>query len=302
MKIAFLVSKKFGLEILKSLKGSLDGSLIIHPNDSDDKRSCMSLFNDFCREEDLDIMIAPTKTHSEQILIDYQPDLVFVCGWYWIIPDSVINIPKIGTYGIHNSILPSYRGGSPLVWSIIDGGHTVGSSLFKFDAGMDTGDIAHQFQIEFNRDNNIHDALVKIENEYTKILPKIWSDLVNDKLALKKQNPDNISYCAQRIETDGKVNWNAQPSDIHDFIRSQSFPYPYAFTVLNDVKVKIAKTTEINESYMSTPGQVIKIGINGSVFVGTGSYGVISLDTLVTDTGQEVKASEIIKTIKTRFV
>lgn len=301
MKKAILISKKLGLNILKTLRNELNNTIIVHPDDSIDPRSSMPDIKKFCNENNLSLTIASNRSHAEKKLIEYQPNFIFVCGWYWLISDKILKIANNGIFGLHNSVLPKYRGSSPLVWSIIDGGHTVGSSLFKIDPGMDTGKIAYQFQIEFNRNHNICDALNKIEKEHLKILPQVWQDLVHGHCVLVKQSDDEATYCANRLAVDGRINWRDSSTHIHDFIRAQSFPYPRAFTYFNKNIVHVEKTFETDDKCMSTPGQVIEIKHDGSVLVGCGFNSILQIERAAGNNGQVVKASKIINTISARL-
>ena len=90
-----------------------------------------------------------------------KPDLILVIGWYYMIPDSIMQIPSKGAIGIHASLLPKYRGNAPLVWAIINGEKETGISLFYFDKGVDTGDIIAQKNFSIEDTDTIKDILEK---------------------------------------------------------------------------------------------------------------------------------------------
>lgn len=112
------------------------------------------------------------------MLNDIGPDVGFVCGWYWLIDRETLDLVPNGLWGVHNSLLPKYRGGAPLVWSILNGDSHVGSSVFKISEGMDDGEILHQVKVKVLPDDNVGSLLEKIEQELIENLPKKWTDLV----------------------------------------------------------------------------------------------------------------------------
>jgi len=142
-------------------------------------------------------------------------------------------------WGIHNSLLPKYRGGSPLVWQVINREKVLGSTFFKFLDGMDEGAILDQVSIKNTSNLTIADAGNSIELEWIKKLPKIWKNFCDGRLVAKDQNHKEVTYCAQRQEFDGEINWQNHASSIDAFIRAQEHPYPRAFFLLNEKKSRL---------------------------------------------------------------
>lgn len=103
----------------------------------------MDAFIAYAKEYDLDLLVSKSKSVTHEMVKDHQPDLCFVNGWYQLLLEDTLAIPKFGTVGIHHSLLPKYRGGSPLVWQIINNEEEIGTSVFYLDKGMDSGDIVN---------------------------------------------------------------------------------------------------------------------------------------------------------------
>ena len=173
----------------------------------------------------------------EDIIRELNPDLLLVLGWYYMVPKNIRELANYGAWGIHASLLPNYAGGAPLVWAIIEGKKSTGVTLFRFEDGVDDGDIISQ--VEFNIEDN-----ETIKEVYEKAI-------FNSKLILRSslENIDNVSYTkqdktkikiyAQRSPEDGLINWSESSKKIKDFIRAQTKPYPGAFTIINNKKVII---------------------------------------------------------------
>ena len=86
------------------------------------------------------------------IMKEIQPDVILVLGWYYLVPKIIREIAKVGTFGIHASLLPEYAGGSPLVWAIINGEKETGVTTFKLEEKVDTGNIYLQETIKIERE------------------------------------------------------------------------------------------------------------------------------------------------------
>ena len=146
-KVMFVVSKSTGFVALCSFFRAMKNTnlTVLILDDNNDIRSCFNEFKSFCHNNEIPFLVAKGKECLNNAIEKFTPDSVFVCGWYWIIDENVLNkIPK-GIFGIHNSLLPKYRGHAPLVWSMLNGDETVGASLFQIEEGMDTGKIYHQW-------------------------------------------------------------------------------------------------------------------------------------------------------------
>ena len=259
MKIAFLGSKAFGLAVLKSLYGSSENECwrIIHPPDADDGRSILEDFTNFTRQHDLDLLTPSSQVDADEMIRAYRPDVVLVCGWYWLIGPQILQLPHFGIFGIHNSLLPRYRGGSPLVWSILNGDKVVGTTVFQLTTGMDDGPIIEQVEVPLEQDDDIGDALKKIELGLLDTFPSKWSALLRGEAAISPQDETRATYCGQRIPDDGHIDWRESAQSIHNFVRSQARPYPGAFCHSSGHKITIWKAAIDSRVYYGAPGQIL---------------------------------------------
>jgi methionyl-tRNA formyltransferase len=298
----FLGSKSLGLNVLKKLYSHSPNMkwTIIHPNDADDPRSILKDFQNFARLCDLDILISASASATKQMLSDFKFDIGFVCGWYSILDAESLSYISNGLWGIHNSLLPKYRGGSPLVWSIINGDDFVGSSVFRLSEGMDTGDLLLQVEVENRITDDIQSLLDKIEERLLAELPQKWTSLVNGEAHLYPQSEQNATYCGQRMPEDGLINWDKNATDVHNFIRAQSPPYPCAYTFLFNEKILVTKSTPLNLVYDGTPGQILRRN-EKSVLVACGNRTALEMIEILVD-GTKQNPAKTIRSIKYRFM
>ncbi len=175
-----------------------------------------------------------------------------------MLPEVVWNMPPLGTINVHGSLLPQYRGAAPINWAIINGEKKTGVTTFKLKHEIDTGDILMQesFPIEEEDDAGIvHDRMKEIgaslllqtikgieKNE----LQEIPQDLKNS----MPVNNDDLKHAPKIFPETCQINWNNKTADIYNLVRGLS-PYPAAFTMFMDKKLKIFKATKID----SDPGK-----------------------------------------------
>ncbi len=300
-KILFIGSKDSGLACLKIMQEIAPDQLIgaMTLNDESDSRSILGDFISYCKETSINLNVVNSRKESEQVIKDLQPDLCIVVGWYWILSKEVLSVAKYGFVGVHNSLLPKYRGGAPLVWAMINGDNKIGFSFFSFTEGMDDGDIWFQKEINISDTMFINQVLDIVNVEILSAFRAVFPRIINNDLTPKKQEHQNATYCALRIPEDGLINWNKTSDEIYNFIRAQSKPYPGAFSIYKNEKLKIWDAEKIEMKYMCTPGQVISYSDVG-VVVGCGENTVILLK-FVEFEGNNLKANKVLNSINIRL-
>lgn len=297
----FLGSKKFGLNLFKALYEA-DTSInwtILCPPDLNDMRSYFNEFQEYAKSKNLDLLTADSLAMIEQYALDNKPDVVVVCGYYRILSERILENVTFGVWGIHNSLLPKYRGGSPLVWQLINREKVIGSSFFKFSSGMDDGVILDQVKIENADTMAIGEASDSVEQAWVSKVPGIWADFCKGNIVPAEQNHDEASYCAQRQESDGLIDWTSNAIDIDAFIRAQDAPYPRAFFKLDEKIVRIVNHSIDSRKIYGTCGQVFQI-IDKRVAICCGDNTAIQISKVLID-GKVVDASGILSSIKIRL-
>jgi methionyl-tRNA formyltransferase len=279
-RAVFFGSKQFGLDLLEHLVVTLPLGewLIIHPNDSSDSRSIADDFENFARNHGMEYYFGNDDDKVFQSIKKFSPSIGLACGWYRILDRRYLEAFSLGIWGIHNSLLPKFRGGSPLVWSIIEDQNVIGSTLFRITDRMDSGHIALQVEVKNRSTANISDFLREIQGKMIEKLPSVWMSIIRREAKLKKQNERHATYSSMRIEADGRIDWDRDSYEIHNFIRAQCYPYPGAFTFLGGEKVQISESNYSKSIVSGTPGQILRIDKkNQIVLISCGSDTVIEI-------------------------
>ncbi|MBT0584937.1 methionyl-tRNA formyltransferase [Alteromonas oceanisediminis] len=230
MKIVLVISKQMGFSCLKSiLKQNSSASIrVITTDDRHDPRHRFEEINTFCREKGLQVNVL-SGNELNQFLISYQPDICFVCGWYQLISVDAIHSCRLGAIGLHNSLLPAYRGGAPLIWSIINNEPVVGTTLFKIDQGVDQGDIIEQWRISIHKDEYLNTIQERLENAVVKTIGDVVFDYLESNRTPAKQPEIGVSYCSQRCAEDSEIDWNLHSDQLYSLNRALQTPYPPLF-------------------------------------------------------------------------
>jgi methionyl-tRNA formyltransferase len=183
----------------------------------------------------------------ERVIASWKPDLAIVVGWYYMIPRRIRELFPLGVAGVHASLLPKYRGGAPLVWSIINGESSTGVSLFYFDDGVDTGDLVAQSKIRIGHDDTIATVYKRASAASVRLVSRYVPLMLNGNAPRQPQDHSLATVFPQRAPKDGLIDWTQSPEQIRNFIRAQTKPYPGAFTYIDGKKVTVWSADIVQE-------------------------------------------------------
>lgn len=241
MRTALLGSKAIGIAALDCLFAHSELAAAYTIDDRDDTRSCFDAF-----------MERGAVVRHASDLPDV--DLVVVAGWYVFLPDDLL--ARMPFLGIHHSLLPKYRGGSPLVWAMIRGEREVGTSIFQLSHEMDAGMIWARAAILLDGRPYIGDVL----DEANAIAIELLAGILDGKRTQIRQDESKATYAAQRQPDDGLIDWSRPAIEVERFVRAQSRPYPGAFTYADGQRVTIWRASAVDVDYAGVPGQVVRWG------------------------------------------
>lgn len=173
-----------------------------------------------------------------------KPDLIAVIGWYYMVPRSWRDIASLGAVGIHASMLPRYRGGAPLVWAMIRGESSTGTTLFHLGDGADDGDIIGQVPFAIEPEDEIGDLIAKATSASVELVRLYIPKLVRGEALRVAQDHRIATTYPQRNPEDGLIDWASKSAvQVHNWVRAQTSPYPGAFTFHEGRAVHIWKTS-----------------------------------------------------------
>lgn len=300
--VLFVGSKELGYAVLKKIF-ALSPENLLGCCTIDDRKDSRSKFDEINAWGDANSVKVHTLGRSQELedaIRIYKPDICFVVGWYGILPKKILELVS-EWIGIHNSLLPLYRGHAPLVWSMINGGRDVGFSIFSISEGMDEGDLYYQEKIPVSSEDYIEDVISRIQNHILHFFQLHYKEILMGRLIPYKQKNGKATYAAKRCPNDGIINWDKTATEIYDFIRAQSKPYPGAFSYVGQDKVTIWRAMVSSCTFYGTPGQIGCISKkDGDVYVVCGDNTALLLNEIDVN-GSHEKPNEYFTKLSLRF-
>jgi methionyl-tRNA formyltransferase len=174
----------------------------------------------------------------EQTLRALQPDAIVIIAYGQIIPARLLAIPKHGWINLHASLLPKYRGAAPIQWAIAKGERTTGLTSMRIDAGMDTGEILLQKEIEIAPNDTAPELAARLADAGAPLILETLRGLAAGKLQGRAQNHEHASYAPLLKKEDGRIDWAVHAREIHNRMRGFT-PWPGAFSTFHDQTVHL---------------------------------------------------------------
>lgn len=174
-----------------------------------------------------------------EVLKSYQADLQVVVA-FRMLPELVWNMPPLGTFNLHASLLPQYRGAAPINWALINGEKATGITTFKLKHEIDTGDLVHQQTISIAPNMNageLHDVLME---EGAKLILQTVKEVLAGEVTYITQTDasDALKHAPKLFKEHCLIDWEQPGAQIHNLVRGLS-PYPAAFTKVNGLGLKV---------------------------------------------------------------
>jgi len=260
MNIIFMGTPDFSIPSLKILLESKHKIIVVVTQPDRErgrgKKVSFTAVKQFALDNNIPVY-QPEKLNGNEELINQmkslQPDL-FVVVAFRILPKKVFEIPKYGSFNLHGSYLPKYRGAAPIQWALINGETETGLTTFRLAEKVDTGNIYLQQKLEILPEDNfgtLHDRMSELG---AKLVLKTVNLIESGNYELKKQD-DSLASPAPKITKEiCEIDWKKSAAEIHNLVRGLS-PHPAAFFIYNEKGIKIYKTDVIERTDLK-PNQI----------------------------------------------
>lgn len=264
MRIVFMGTPEFAVTILDSIikKGYLIVGVITAPDKpaGRGRKINTSAVKDYALANNLNLL-QPTNLKNEKFLKNLKElnaNLQVVVA-FRMLPKVVWQMPKYGTFNLHASLLPEYRGAAPINWAIINGEKKTGVTTFFIDKKIDTGEIILQKEIHIDAKENVgslHDKLMTIG---AKLVTKTIKKISNDNVTTKPQPNRDLKEAPKLNKDNCKIDWSKKIKTIFNHVRGLN-PYPLAWTTLyNDneqFQLKVYKVRKQKEKHNDNIGKI----------------------------------------------
>ncbi|MDR1240765.1 MAG: methionyl-tRNA formyltransferase [Oscillospiraceae bacterium] len=255
-KIIFMGTSDFAVKSLENLvKNNFDVKMVVTQPDKPQGRKkeiCSPPVKICAKNFDIKVFQPNSlkKSESIEILSEINPDFIVVAAYGKILPEGVLNIPKISCINVHGSILPKLRGAAPIQWAILNGETQTGITIMKMDSGMDTGDILFQRKTPVNETETAGELMARLADIGAELLVESLEKIIElgeiNKFRIK-QNDSLATYSKIIKKENGIIDWRESAVKISRLVRAMN-PWPVAFTFLDDKIFKIHKANILKEN------------------------------------------------------
>lgn len=275
LKVIFMGTPQFSVPVLEGL---IESCNVIGVVTQPDKLVGRKKEIEFSPVKELAIknnikVLQPVKIREEfKPVLELNPDIIITCAYGQIIPVELLEGPKYKAINVHASLLPKYRGGAPIHWSLINGDEKTGITIMYMAEGMDDGDIISQEEVVIDFDDNLNSLEDKLSNLGKALLLKTLPSIISGDVKRIKQNDSDVTFAKIIKRSDEFIDFKDNAINIYNKVRALS-PYPGGSVYLDGKILKIFKLY-ITKNMSSDAGKILDISKDG-IAVGTKDFVVV---------------------------
>ncbi|MGI5989517.1 MAG: methionyl-tRNA formyltransferase [Lachnospiraceae bacterium] len=285
MKVIFMGTPDFAVADLKALHEDGQEILAVVTQPDRPKGRRHELAASPVKEAALEIgapVLQPEKASAPEFIDtirQMKPDIIVVSAFGQILRQALLDIPEYGCVNVHASLLPKYRGASPIQWAVCNGEEYSGVTTMLMDAGVDTGDILMQEKVKLADDETGGSLFDRLAPVGARLLIRTIHGLQDGTVKPVPQNAAEATTVKMIRKSDGEIDFSRPAAEIERHIRGFN-PWPSAFTYRNGKLLKIWKARPIPESGSGDAESGTVTDANADTFVircGSGSLEVLEL-------------------------
>src|SRR5712664_2985358 len=192
----------------------------------------------------------------QELLQSYSPDFIVIIAYGQIIPARLLTIPKFGWINLHASLLPKYRGAAPINWAIVNGETRTGLTTMRIDAGMDTGDILLQRELEIGAIETAPELAARLSEAGAPLMAETLRGLAAGKITPRPQDHSQATLAPMLKRDDGRIDWTRTAQEIYNRMRG-FVPWPGAYTSFRGQTRHLRSEPVSNEKRDTAPGTLL---------------------------------------------
>lgn len=270
MKTIFMGTPEFAIPSLKVVSQNTDLKLIFTKEDKRNARGNKIIYSpvkQFGLDNGIEV-IQPKRMKDEEVIAkikEINPDLIVVVAYGKILPKEIIDIPKYGIINVHSSLLPKYRGASPIHSAILNGDKESGVSIMYIEEGLDSGDVILKETCEITEDDTLGTLHDRLKELGAIGLEKALKLIEAGEVKAEKQDDSKATFVKPITKEQAKIDWNNTKEVIFNQIRGLNpFPGAYTHNEKNE-NIKIYKSEKLEKEYDGENGTVVEMTKKGPV-------------------------------------
>lgn len=214
------------------------------------------------------------KKEGVEDLKNLAPDLMITCAFGQILSEEILQIPKHGTFNIHASILPKYRGPAPVQYAILNGEKTTGVTIMRTDIGIDTGDIISVETLDILENETSGELLDRLSAVGANAIERVVQNLMNGEISFTPQDHDRATLTKMLNKNNAELDFSKTSAEVVNKIRAYN-PSPIAYTTYNGTIIKIYSAKVV--SHTGDCGEVLACDKKLIIACKTGAIEVLTL-------------------------
>lgn len=262
-RVVFMGTPTFAVPVLEKLIENTNVILVVSQPDKEvgrKKIKQMTPVKEIAVKHNIPVF-QPEKIRKDyEPIMASKPDLIISCAYGQIIPEVLLNLPKLGAFNVHASLLPKYRGGAPIHWALINGEKQTGVTIMYMDKGMDTGDMISKVIYDIKPEDNVGTLHEVLSSLGANLLIETLPSIINHTNEREKQDEEKASYAYNIKREDERLDLNKSGEEVINKIRGLN-PFPTANILVNGEEFKILEASFVPHSN-TTPGKVREVTKN----------------------------------------
>ncbi len=207
-------------------------------------------------------------------LKELNADIMVTCAYGQILSKEVLELTPNGVFNVHGSLLPKYRGASPIQWSIINGEKVTGITILKSDVGIDDGPIVLQKELEIKDDETAGELFERLSYLGADCIIEALEQIENKTVKFVEQDHEKATVCRMFKSDFGLLDFNKNASDLVNLIRGLN-PSPIAYFKLEENAYKVYKAKDFDKNYLDSFGVNFNNLKNGEIAVSKAKIGLL---------------------------
>ncbi|SLM64789.1 MULTISPECIES: methionyl-tRNA formyltransferase [Dickeya] len=199
---------------------------------------------------------------NQQSISDLNADVMVVVAYGLILPQAVLDMPRLGCINVHGSLLPRWRGAAPIQRALWAGDNQTGITIMQMDAGLDTGAMLHKIACPILPDDTsatLYDTLAKLGPQG---LLATLSQLSTASAVAEQQDNDQATYAEKLSKEEARLNWQLPAAQLERCIRAFN-PWPVSYFVVEEQPVKVWKAEVLDTTQQQQPGTIVRADKSG---------------------------------------
>lgn len=209
-------------------------------------------------ENGIDIFQPYNIREDHKWLVDKNPDLIITCAYGQIVPQSVLDIPRLGCINVHGSLLPDLRGAAPIQYAILKDLKVTGVTIMQMVKKMDAGDMFAKREVLVDNNDTGDSLFKKMEVVASSLLIDMLPDYISGKLVGIKQDEEKVTFAPSIKREEEIIDWNDTKRNIYNKIRAFN-SIPGAYTLLGDLSIKVFSCEESDKNYIGKCGEIVEV-------------------------------------------